>query len=161
MPDLALPRQLHSIGQRAIAEATGRRASSVGAEHVLLAIAADPDAPTAQALAASGLDYSGLADALTIERARSLAAADIQPIDPALLVSAPRAVRPGWAASVRDLLRTADKPAARAAARAGVAGALEVELTIGILRAELGTVPRMLAIAGVDRRAIIERLRAS
>ena len=41
MPDVALPRQLHAIGRRALTEARARRASSVGAEHVLLAIAAD------------------------------------------------------------------------------------------------------------------------
>jgi ATP-dependent Clp protease ATP-binding subunit ClpA len=121
MPDLALPRQLHAIGQRAIAEATSRRATSVGAEHVLLAIAANPDAPAARALAAHGLDCAGLTAALVAERSRSLAAADIDPIDPASLASAPR--------------------------------------TVSILRAELGTVPRALAIANVDRTAIVASLR--
>jgi ATP-dependent Clp protease ATP-binding subunit ClpA len=159
MPDLALPRQLHAIGQRAIAEATSRRATSVGAEHVLLAIAANPDAPAARALAAHGLDCAGLTAALVAERSRSLAAADIDPIDPASLASAPRTVKPAWGASVRDLLRAADKPAAKSAARAGKPGALEIELTISILRAELGTVPRALAIANVDRTAIVASLR--
>lgn len=159
MPDLALPRQLHAIGQRAVAEAAMRRATTVGAEHVLLAITANADGPAARALAAAGLDYAGVAEALRAERARSLAVADIHPIDPESLTAAPRPTKPGWGASVRDLLRAADKDAARAAARAGAPGALETELVIGILRADLGTVPRMLALAGVDRHALIERLR--
>ena len=157
MPDLELPRQLRAIGQHAIAEARSRRASSVGAEHVLLAITARTDSPAAGALAAAGLDYAGLATAVADERMRSLAVADVAPVDAALVAAAPRAAKPGWGASVRDLLRAADKPAAKN----GRAGALELELTIGILRAELGTVPRMLAIAGVDRRELLKRLRAA
>lgn len=160
MPDLALPRQLHAIGRRAIAEATSRRASSVGAEHVLLAIAADADAPAARILASAGLDYAVLDAALTAERARSLTVADVDPIDPAVLASARRSTEPGWGASVRDLLRTADKPAAKQAAKAGHTDAVARELAVGILRAELGTVPRMLAIAGTDRAVLIEHLRA-
>jgi ATP-dependent Clp protease ATP-binding subunit ClpA len=159
MPDLALPRQLHAIGQRAIAEASATRASAVGAEHVLLAIAADPDAPAARALAAAGLDYPGLAAALHAERVRSLAVADVEAIDQSLLASAPRTTKPSWSASVRDLLRAADKTAAKTGARAGLPGALEIELTIGILRAELGTVPRALSLAGKDRASILQSLR--
>lgn len=159
MPDLALPRQLHAIGQRAIAEATARRASAVGAEHVLLAITADPDAPAARALAAAGLDYPGLTTALHAERVRSLAVAEVEAIDEGLLTSAPRTTKPGWGASVRDLLRAADKPAAKTAARAGVPGAVELELAIGILHAGLGTVPRALALAGLDRASIQQSLR--
>lgn len=159
MPDLALPRQLHAIGRRAVAEATSRRASSVGAEHVLLAIAADTDAPAARILASAGLDYTALDAALTAERTRSLAVADVDPIDAATLASAPRPTQPGWGASVRDLLRTADKPAAKLAAKSGQTDVVARELTIGILRAELGTVPRMLALAGTDRTALIEQLR--
>jgi hypothetical protein len=87
---------------------------------------------------------------------RSLAVADVAPIDAAVLAAAPRPGKPGWGASVRDLLRAADKPAARN----GRAGALEIELVLGILRANLGTVPRMLALAGVDRAALIEQLRS-
>ncbi len=156
MPDLALPRQLHTIGQRASAEASTRHASSVGAEHVLLAIAADPEAPASRVLAEAGLDYPGLSTALAEERMRSLAVADVAPIGPALLGAAPGPGKPGWGASVRDLLRAADKPAAKS----GGPGALERELVVGILRAELGTVPRMLAIAGVDRGVLVERLRS-
>jgi ATP-dependent Clp protease ATP-binding subunit ClpA len=160
MADLALPRQLHAIGRRAIAEAVARRATSVGTEHVLLAIAAKPDAPSARVLADAGLDYRAITAAIEAERHRSLAVADVRPVDPDVLASSPRATKPVWGASIRALLRAADKPAAKAAARAGREGALEIELTLGILRAELGTVPRMLALVGVDRRAIAERLRA-
>lgn len=36
---------------------------------------------------------------------------------------------------------------------------VETRLLIGILQANLGTVPRMLAIAGIDRGDLIERAR--
>jgi D-alanyl-D-alanine carboxypeptidase len=158
MPDLALSRQLHAVGQRAVAEARLRRAGSVGAEHVLLAIASDPEAAPSRALAANGLDYVAIVAAIERERVRSLAVADRDPI-PAALTSTARRDKPGWGASVRELLRTADKQAAKTAARSGDARALETELVVSILRAEVGTVPRMLAIAGVDRRAVIASVR--
>jgi ATP-dependent Clp protease ATP-binding subunit ClpA len=156
MPDLVIPRQLHAIGQRAIAEAMTHRASAVGAEHVLLAIAAESGAPAARVLAESGLDYPGIEAVLSTERKRSLAVADVTSVDPAVLRAERRIAKPAWAASARDLLRAADKPAAKS----GRPGALEIELTIGILRANLGTVPRMLALAGIDRTRLIERLQS-
>jgi ATP-dependent Clp protease ATP-binding subunit ClpA len=154
MAELALPRRLHAIGQRAIGEALVRRAATVEAEHVLIAILDDADGPATLALNRVGLDRASFAAALDAERARSLAAAGITPISSAELVATPRTTKPGWGASVRDLLRRADKPAAKV----DRPGALEIELATAILRAELGTVPRALAIAKVDRRAALREL---
>src|SRR5471032_1416046 len=60
MAELALPRELRAIGRRAIDEAVARRAGTVEAEHVLLAILAQPDAPASRALAGVGLDHRTL-----------------------------------------------------------------------------------------------------
>ena len=156
MAELTLPRQLQATGQRAIAEARSRRAGAVEAEHVLLAILARPTEPAAKLLATGGLDYAALTTALDAERARSLGAAGIVPPTAASLASAPRTTSPGWGASVRDALRSADKPAARS----GRPGALEIQLVDAILRAELGTVPRALGLAGLDRSRLRAALRA-
>lgn len=154
MVDLALPRQLHALGQRAVAEALSRRAGTVEAEHVLLAILAQPTAPATTLLASSGLDYTTLEAALDAERKRSLGVAGIVPQSSASLASIPRTKNPGWGASIRDVLRGADKPSAKD----GRPGALEIELAIAILRAELGTVPRALAIAAINRTATLDAL---
>jgi ATP-dependent Clp protease ATP-binding subunit ClpA len=132
----------------------GRRAATVEAEHVLLAILDRTEGTASKVLAGAGLDYATFESALDDERARSLAAAGIASISPAELVAIPRTAKPGWGASVRDLLRRADKPAAME----DRPGALELELATEILRAELGTVPRALAIAKFPRTSLITGL---
>jgi ATP-dependent Clp protease ATP-binding subunit ClpA len=154
MVELALPLELRAIGRRAIEEAVARRAGTVEAEHVLLAILARPDSPAARSLAASGLDHGTLTSALDAERERSLRAAGIAPVFAAALAATPRPAKPGWGASIRDVLRRADKPAAKD----GRPSALELELVAAILRANLGTVPRALALAKVDRQSLLDRL---
>lgn len=154
MVELALPRELHAIGRRAIDEAVARRAGTVEAEHVLLAILARPDAPASRALATAGLDHGTFATALDAERQRSLRAAGIAPVSAVALGAMPRGEKPGWGASIRDVLRRADKPAAKD----DRPGALELELVAAILRADLGTVPRALALGRIDRVSLLHQL---
>jgi ATP-dependent Clp protease ATP-binding subunit ClpA len=154
MVELALPRRLHAIGQRALAEAEARRAPTAEAEHLLLALLSDEDGTVATRLTAVGLDRGVLVQALDAERARSLGVAGIAMPASEALVSTPRSARPGWGASVRDVLRGADRDAAR---RGGV-GALERELAIGTLRARMGTLPRALALAAVDSERLLAAL---
>ena len=95
--------------------------------------------------------------ALDAERERALEVAGVAPIAEERLRST-RRVRPGWGASFRDAMRRADFRARRDRGRdererLAVAAAL-----LGVLRADLGTVPRALAYAGVDRPALIARL---
>lgn len=153
MVDLTLPKRLNAVGKRAVGEAVARRAGTVEAEHVLLAILAETS-PASTRLARVGLGFDTLVAALDAERSRSLAAAGTAPISAATLTATPRRTVPGWGASVRDLLRRADKPAAKD----GRPGALEIELAASILRADLGTLPRALAIAGFDRSALLSAL---
>jgi ATP-dependent Clp protease ATP-binding subunit ClpA len=154
MVELALPRALRAIGQRSITEATERRAGTVEAEHLLLAILADTSSPLSTALAESGLDYRAFERALDAERTRSLAAAGIAPPVASQLSVTPRTTGPAWGASIRDVLRGADKPAAKQSRP----GALELELARSILAAKLGTVPRAIALAGLSREELLATL---
>jgi ATP-dependent Clp protease ATP-binding subunit ClpA len=157
MVELALSRQLHALGRLAIAEASLRRAGSVEAEHLLLAILGERSSRAASRLAALGLDYDLLKAALDAERERSLAAAGIAPMPAMLFTATPRTGTPGWGASLRNVLRQADKPAANN----GGTDALGIELSIAILRAERGTVPRALALGGFDRQRLVNELRGN
>ena len=141
---------------RAIDEATRRGAATVEAEHLLLAISAGKDVP-GTTLAEFGLDHSGVDAALRAEREQALRAAGIEPVADERL-RATRGSRPGWGASIREALRGADFRAHRDRGRAERERLVVADALIGILRADLGTVPRALAYAGVDRRALIARL---
>ncbi|HEY2644780.1 MAG TPA: Clp protease N-terminal domain-containing protein [Galbitalea sp.] len=153
MVDSPLAVQLHAIGMAAAAEAVRRRARAVDAEHVLLALTAG-SSPVGSTLSAAGLDHDTLDGALSSERARSLRGAGVEPVAPEVLTSTPRVSRPGWGTSVRELIHNAERPTTR------VSGALETELAVGILSLKVGTVPRALAIAGIDRARVLTELRA-
>ena len=131
--------------------------ASVEAEHLLLALAGDVASPVGRLLAESGLDRAGLLGALEHETERSLAAvgvalADVRPPEPA---TPPRVGARLGASSKRALERAAHAAVARRD-RAITAP----HLLLGILRADLGTVPRALDLAGVDRPVLARRAEA-
>jgi ATP-dependent Clp protease ATP-binding subunit ClpA len=147
---------LKRIVQRAIDEAVRRGAPNVEAEHLLLVISAGDD-PAGRALAEVGLDHAGVEAALRQERERALAAAGVEPVAEERLQSTRRS-RPGWGASFREALLRADFRARRDRSRDERERLAVASALLGILRADLGTVPRALAYAGVDRHALINRL---
>ena len=136
-------------------EAKQDGAKFIEAEHMLLALAADKDSEAARLLSEFGVDHERLASALDEEHHQTLAFAGI---------SAPtqRLVRPTEVTSSLSL-----GTSAKAAVRRALIGShhdrrarlRSSNLLAGILEAELGTVPRALAIAGIDRAAIIARAR--
>jgi ATP-dependent Clp protease ATP-binding subunit ClpA len=144
---------LRIVVTRALDEAAARGSSSVEAEHLLLAMTARSTA-AARTLAAVGLDHDGVVSALTQERTAALAVAGVPPVDESRLRAAPSTVRPRWGTSMREALRRANTRTDRGHRRR----LSEPDLLIGILRADYGTVPRALTLAGVDRSALIERL---
>lgn len=154
--DEALDTTLKRVIEVAIDEAIRRGSSSVEAEHLLLAIAAGHD-EAARTLAEFGLDHAGVDAALRGERERSLRAAGIEPVAAERLF-ATRQSRPRWGATVREALRRADFSAHRGRRRAERERLAVADALVGILRADLGTVPRALAFAGVDRAALVARL---
>ncbi|GAA1820841.1 Clp protease N-terminal domain-containing protein [Agromyces neolithicus] len=156
LDDDALDPTLKQVIINAIDEAIDRGASSVEAEHLLLAISAGRDV-AGRTLAEFGLDHDGVDAALRGERERSLRAAGIEPVADERL-AATRKSRPIWGTTVREALRRADFTAHRGRARAERERLAVADALVGVLRADLGTVPRALAYAGVDRAALITRL---
>ena len=154
--DERLGASLKQVIERSIDEAVRRGAAQVEAEHLLLSIAATDDRAAA-ALAEFGLDHAAIDAALTGEREHALRAAGIEPVPDARL-QATRNSRPRWGSSVRDALRRADFRAHRDRGRAERDRLAVADALVGVLRAELGTVPRALAYAGVDRAALIARV---
>lgn len=157
LPDGLAP-TLKSVVVGSIDEAASRGAAKVESEHLLLSIAASGDI-AANSLAEVGLDYEGIESALRVEREHGLRAAGIEPVAEQRLL-ATRDSRPGWGASIRDALRRANFRAHRGRSRDERERLAVADAAIGTLRADLGTVPRALAYAGIDRTALIARLEA-
>ena len=128
--------------------------STVEAEHLLLAIARRDDDPAAEVLREAGLDYDAISGALLAESERSLAAVGVsaEHLTFSPFVESPRfATSAKWALelSLRIALERGDK-------RIGTG-----HVALAILNAKRGTVPRALAIAGVDRETLATEIRSS
>lgn len=147
---------IKEIIMRAIDEAAAQGVSDVEAEHLLLAVAADPDLPAARVLAGIGWDHTGIAGAFDTERAASLAAAGVGPVDPKILRATRPPARPGWGASAKAAIKNARIGPSKDRYRR--TGSADVDLVLAAIEAETGTVPRMLSYAGVDPAALAARL---
>ncbi|WP_280268446.1 Clp protease N-terminal domain-containing protein [Nocardia wallacei] len=148
----AIDKYFHRIILRGESEARADGSSSMEAQHLLLAIAAEPDPDTDPVLAAAGLDHRTVRDALDREYEASLAAVGVSAEDFPL----PRAHRgtgsPAMGASAKLALERTFTAVTKHDAR-------PVDLLLGVLAAEVGTVPRALALAGIDRTDLIARAR--
>lgn len=148
------PLQIRALGVKALDEVSRRGGNTVEAEHILLALTADAASTASKALAPIPLDYDAIDAALKAERARSLAVAGVGPIPGFSLATTPRRPRPVWGASTREMMSKMKRDHSRPRREHG----LEIEMLIGIFSAEIGTVPRALAFAGIDREALVTRL---
>ena len=139
-------------------EAKRDGAKFIEAEHMLLALASDPASDAARLLKESGLDHQRLASALDEERRRTLSFAGIKATDRTLVeateLDSSLSLGTSAKAAVRRALVGSRHDRRRARLRS-------IDLLAGILQADLGTVPRALAIVGIDRAAVIARDRAS
>lgn len=153
MVDTKPSTSLKPVLARAIDEARTRASANVEAEHLLLALATDQSPGTAEILADAHLDHDAIDAALRRERAESLDAAGIAPVDPDTLAASPRQARPGWGTSAKEALTRGHREKSRTRD-------VETELLIGVLGATLGTVPRALTLAGIDRAELLETVRA-
>jgi D-alanyl-D-alanine carboxypeptidase len=142
---------LRTILEQAGHEAQQDGSTTIEAQHLLLAIAARTETSESRLLSSAGLDPGGLRQALDREYEHSLAAAGVSLQAFALPrpSSAPEAAR-HLGASVRYALerglagvRTNPQPA---------------HLLLGILQAEVGTVPRALGLQDIDRTALVRRI---
>lgn len=124
---------------------------TVEAEHLLMALAARKEDPAASLLAECGLGPVGVEAALAAETERSLAAVGVDVGSLPIPVSRATARRtPRTAASAKDAVVRATR-IARSRRHGRVCGA---HLLVAILQPDLGTVPRALDAAGVDRPAL-------
>ncbi|MPZ85000.1 MAG: Clp protease [Actinophytocola sp.] len=148
----AFDKYLHAIIVRGEQEARDDGSAAVEARHLLLAIAGERETTTQQVLASVGLDHRATRDALDREFAHSLSTVGVSraafdlprpsnaPAHPKMGASAKLALERGFASVARkkDL-----RPA---------------HLLLGILRAQAGTVPRALALAGIDQADLTARV---
>lgn len=139
------------------AEARADGARFIEAEHVLLALAAS-DTDAGKVLTEAGLSRDRLAAALREERRQSLAFAGVGTTVQILAAAADfeRPVTMGTTA--KAALARAFHASHRERSRPARLDSLD--FLVGILSAELGTVPRALALAAVDRGALLTRARA-
>ncbi|MEV1245566.1 Clp protease N-terminal domain-containing protein [Nonomuraea sp. NPDC050022] len=144
---------INAIMERGAAEAQEDGSSAIEAHHLLLAIAADEGTAAHRVLAAAGLGRQAIRDALDREFEHSLSAVGVSvaafdlpkpaaaPEPPKLGASARLAIERGFTAATgkKDL-----RPA---------------HLLLGVLDTGIGTVPRALALAGLDRVDLMARAR--
>ncbi len=155
MDETNFPRTLRPVILRAVSEAQRRGDTVVEAEHLLLALADDSDRDPAATLAAVGLDHAGVIRALRAERIASLEVAGVTPVPEERLVSSARVTRPRWGASARQTMVAASRMRVGPERHRRMA---EKDLAIALLDLKLGTVPRALELAGIDRKALVTAL---
>jgi ATP-dependent Clp protease ATP-binding subunit ClpA len=139
-------------------EARAQGSARIEAEHLLLALAAQPQLSAGRLLWGDGLGPDAIRQALDLEFAHSLGAIGISLHGFALpdtrlsvlgTVPMGRSAKLAWQRAIR-----ARSGRGRDRRRLG-----SLHLLIGILAAESGTVARALAISGFDRDALAERAR--
>ncbi|MGW6916897.1 Clp protease N-terminal domain-containing protein [Kitasatospora sp. NPDC054939] len=148
----AFDEYLHALLVCAMDEARQEGSAAYDAQHLLLALAADHGSGAQQALAAAGLDHAALRAALEREFAHSLGTVGVDPSGFDLPAPSPDPQQPRMGASTRLALD-------RSFATARKKDLRSAHLLLGILQAQVGTVPRALALAGVDRAQLADRVR--
>jgi ATP-dependent Clp protease ATP-binding subunit ClpA len=144
---------LHTILTQAANEAYHDGSATIEAQHVLLAVAAEPEPVSRQVLHEAGLGHQAIRDALEREYDHSLEAVGVSRTAfdlPPATYSPERPTRMG--ASTKLAL---DRGFGSVTRKRDLRPA---HVLLGILKAEAGTVPRALALAGVDQAALAARL---
>lgn len=140
---------IEQAGREAHADAS----ATIEAEHLLLAMAAQSTTDVGEFLEHVGLGHGSLRAALERESDHALKSVGIA-LDPS---EKPRP-KPSGARSASDV-----GSSFRLALERGFEGVRgkprPAHVLLGVLEAELGRVPRALALAGVDRAALVARLR--
>jgi ATP-dependent Clp protease ATP-binding subunit ClpA len=148
-----------SVARQFGIEAKRDGAKFIEAEHMLLALASNPDSDAGRLLNDAGLDHERLAAALREEQRRTLAFAGMSTPDKGLVEATGLDSTPSLGTSAKMAVRRALIGSRHDRRRRGRLRG--TDLLAGILEADFGTVPRALAIAGVDRAALVARAWAS
>jgi ATP-dependent Clp protease ATP-binding subunit ClpA len=144
---------LHAVIMRAEHEAREDGSASIEAQHLLLAIIAEPEPSLRPVLDAVGLDRDAARGALDREFAHSLGVVGVSPDAHALPRPSRLPTHPNMGTSLKLAL---DRGFAGAARKKDLRPA---HVLLGVLAAEVGTVPRALAMAGFDRADLLARTR--
>ncbi len=144
---------LHAIIVRAQHEARADGSAAVEAQHLLLAIAGETEPTTREVLASAGLDRDAIHGALQREFEHSLSTVGVSDATRGL----PRPSRPLTHPPVGTSTKLAMERGLSSVSRKK--DLRPAHLLLGVLAAEVGTVPRALALAGVDRDALRTRVR--
>jgi D-alanyl-D-alanine carboxypeptidase len=143
---------LHAIIVRAEREAREDASATVEAQHLLLAIVVEREAGTLRILDSVGLDQDAVRAALDREFEHSLSAVGV----PRAVIDFPRpsggSAHPRMGSSAKLAL---ERGFASVTRKKDLGPA---HLLLGVLRAEVGTVPRALAMAGIDRADLTARV---
>ncbi|MFC5815648.1 Clp protease N-terminal domain-containing protein [Nonomuraea harbinensis] len=142
---------LHAILTEGEAEARRDRSATIEAQHLLLAVAAQEDTAPQRVLAEAGLRHQAVRVALDREFEHSLSAVGVSAAFGLPRSSVLPGRRPAMGATGRLALERSFASAARKK------DLRPAHVLVGILHAEVGTVPRALALAGVDRAALLAR----
>lgn len=136
---------LPAIIVRAEHEARDDGSATIEAQHLLLAIAGEREASTHEILTSVGVDYRAIRDALDREFEHSLSTVGVSRV----AFDFPRPTggsgQPKMGASAKLVLERGFASVARKK------DLRPTHLLLGVLRAEVGTVPRALAMAGIDQ----------
>ncbi|MFE6866636.1 Clp protease N-terminal domain-containing protein [Kitasatospora sp. NPDC057692] len=146
----AFDKYLHGVVVRAMREAREDGSATIDAHHLLLSLAADRGSTAQRVLASAGLDRDAVRAALDREFEHSLSLIGVSPAANDLPRPSPATQEPALGASARLALD-------RSFATARKKDLRSAHLLLGILEARIGTVPRALALAGVDRAELADR----
>jgi D-alanyl-D-alanine carboxypeptidase len=146
----AFDRYLHTIITRAEQEARDDASATIEAQHLLLAIAGERHAGTRRLL---GLDRDAIRDALDREFEHSLSTVGVSAAAFGFPAPSGGSGQPKMGASAKLVLERGFGSVARKK------DLRPEHLLLGIALAEAGTVPRALAIAGVDQADLTARVR--
>ena len=148
----AFDKYLHAVIVRAMGEAQEDGSATIDAHHLLLSLAADQGTTAQQVLASVGLDRAAVREALDREFEHSLSMVGVSP-------AAYDLPRPSRASEQPKLGASARLALDRSFASARKKDLRSAHLLLGILQAPVGTVPRALALAGVDQAELADRVR--
>ncbi|MGW0801708.1 Clp protease N-terminal domain-containing protein [Nonomuraea sp. NPDC002799] len=150
----AIDHYITTIVERGEAEARADGSAAVEVHHLLLAVSAQAGTAAHEVLTSAGLTREAIRGALDREFEHSLSGAGVSLAAFGLPRPTPDARRSmSVGASARLALERG------LAAATGKKDLRPAHLLLGILEAEVGTVPRALALAGVDRTGLVTRTR--
>jgi D-alanyl-D-alanine carboxypeptidase len=143
---------LEAVLARAEQEARDDGSATIEAQHLLLAIVGERAAGTHEILTAAEIDRQVIRDALDRELEHSLNTVGVSRASYALPRPTGGSAQPKMGASAKLAM---ERGLASAAHKNDLQSA---HLLLGVLRAEVGTVPRALAMAHIDRDDLTARV---